>query len=107
MLFFVLASAPVIITGCFGVISQMRVNSTPSETVKTEQRIATCQEAMRLYSKETNSNEGDRNQLVEQCQISQNERSLEQWECVLDKQKKGMKYTEAANACPKSALSPN
>lgn len=75
----------------------------PEQSAETSQRIAVCEDVMRLYIQEAKTYERDRQKLIASCQISQKERSLAQWQCVLDAQKQGRKYAEASDQCGRTA----
>jgi hypothetical protein len=74
--------------------------SSPSpENADTKQRIALCESVMKKYIVEANTYERDRQRLIGSCHISQKERSIEQWQCVLAAMDQGTKYAEASERC--------
>jgi hypothetical protein len=74
--------------------------SSPSpENADTQQRIALCESVMKKYIVEANTYERDRKRLIGSCHISQKERSIEQWQCLLDAMERGTKYAEASEQC--------
>lgn len=74
--------------------------SSPSpENADTQQRIALCESVMKKYIVEANTYERDRQRLIGSCHISQKERSIEQWKCVLEAMEQGTKYAEASERC--------
>lgn len=76
----------------------------PQESSETAQRIATCEEAMKMYIVEAKTYERDRKRVIGSCQISQRERTLEQWQCVVAAQKQGRKYAEASDQCGRTPV---
>lgn len=75
----------------------------PEQSAETSQRIAVCEDVMRLYIQEAKTYERDRQKLIASCQISQKERTLAQWQCVVETQKQGRKYAEASDQCGRTA----
>lgn len=71
----------------------------PQESSETSRRIAACEEAMKLYIAEAKTYDRDRKKIIGSCQISQRERTLEQWQCVVAAQRQGRKYAEASDQC--------
>ena len=69
------------------------------ENADTQQRIALCESVMKKYIVEANTYERDRKRLIGSCHISQKERSIAQWQCVLDAMDRGTKYAEASEQC--------
>jgi hypothetical protein len=86
---------PVILMGCS---EQGNVN----DSADTRKRIGICEEVMKRYIVEANTYERDRKRLIGSCHISQKERSVEQWQCILDDMNKNQKYDDARNRCGKS-----
>lgn len=77
--------------------------SNPSvDNTETQKRIAVCEQIMQKYIVEAKIYERDRKRLVASCNISQKERTLAQWQCVLDAMDKGTKYADASDQCGKS-----
>lgn len=70
-----------------------------SESTDTKARIAVCEDVMRKYIVEAKIYERDRQRLVASCNISQKERTLEQWQCVLAGMETGAKYAEMSERC--------
>ncbi len=78
------------ITGC--------ETQTP-ENLETEKRIAACQEVMKLYITQATVYERDRKRLIGSCHISQNKRTLEQWQCTLTAMQTGEKFKNSSEKC--------
>lgn len=69
------------------------------ENTETQQRIAICEQVMKKYIVEANTYERDRQRLIASCNISQRNRTLQQWQCALEAMEKGTKYADASNQC--------
>jgi hypothetical protein len=93
--------------GLLTVASLAACSSPSSDNVETAQRVALCQQIMKKYIVEAKIYERDQQRLVASCQISQKERSLAQWQCVLDAMERGGKYAEASDQCGRSLPSSN
>lgn len=71
------------------------------EASETEQRVAVCTDVMKRYIVEAKTYERDRARLIGSCHMTQMERTLEQWQCVLSSMEKGEKYVDASDKCGK------
>ncbi|WP_045225069.1 hypothetical protein [Methyloterricola oryzae] len=71
------------------------------ENSETEERIAICKNVMKRYIVEAKTYERDRERLIGSCHMTQMERTLEQWQCVLSSMEKGQKYVDASDKCGK------
>ncbi len=77
------------------------------ENAETEQRIAVCQEVMKLYMTQATVYERDRKRLVGSCHIAQGKRTLEQWQCTLKEMQAGVKFKDASDKCgAKDSIAP-
>lgn len=74
-----------------------------AQNAETEKRIAVCQEVMKTYIQQANTYERDRKRLIGSCQISQKERTLEQWQCALSAMQNGEKYESASDKCGRTS----
>jgi hypothetical protein len=77
-----------------------------SDSGETQRRIGLCQQVMKKYIIEAKTYERDQQRLIASCQISQKDRSIEQWQCVLDAVDKGEKYAEASDKCGRLSPAP-
>jgi hypothetical protein len=70
-----------------------------TETAEAEQRIAACQEVMKLYITQATVYERDRKRLIGSCHISQGKRTLAQWQCTLKAMQTGEKFKASSDQC--------
>ncbi|NJD04996.1 MAG: hypothetical protein FIA97_00670 [Methylococcaceae bacterium] len=75
-----------------------------AENAETEKRVALCKDIMKLYIVEAKTYERDRQKLIASCHMSQRERTVDQWQCVLSAMQKGEKYEAASNQCGKTPV---
>lgn len=73
------------------------------ENSETEERIAICKDVMKRYIVEAKTYGRDRDRLIGSCHMTQMERTLEQWQCVLASMEKGQKYVDASDKCGKKS----
>lgn len=90
---------PLALWGCSQPSGEGSNSGVGAESADARKRIAVCEEVMKNYIQEAKTYDRDRKRLIGSCQISQRERTLEQWQCVLDGQRKGEKYVEASDRC--------
>jgi hypothetical protein len=63
------------------------------------EKVALCQEAMRMNADQLRAGEEARNELVDRCSTQAGIHTLDQWKCIVTEMKQGKSYTEAGNTC--------
>jgi hypothetical protein len=63
------------------------------------EKVALCQEAMRMNADQLRAGEVARNKLVDRCSAQAGIHTLDQWKCIATEMKQGKSYTEAGNTC--------
>jgi hypothetical protein len=75
-----------------------------ADNLETQQRIAVCEDVMRVYMTQGKVYERDRKRLVGSCQIAQSKRTLEQWQCALKAMQGGEPFKSASDKCGGAAV---
>ncbi len=70
-----------------------------ADNLETQQRIAACEDVMRLYITQGKVYERDRKRLIGSCHIAQSKRTLEQWQCALKAMQGGEPFKSASDKC--------
>ncbi|MFO1418938.1 MAG: hypothetical protein U1E83_09750 [Methylotetracoccus sp.] len=91
---------------CTGLLLIGACSEQSADNALTERRVALCKDVMKAYIKEAKIYERDRDRLIGSCGISQKERTVDQWQCVLAAVQGGQKYAEASQACGSSRSVP-
>jgi hypothetical protein len=63
------------------------------------EKVALCQEAMKMNADQLKAGEEARNNLVNRCSTQAGIYTLDQWKCIVAEMKQGKSYTEAGNTC--------
>ena len=63
------------------------------------EKVALCQEAMKMDADQLKLGEVARNRLVSGCRTKAGVHTRDQWKCIIAEMKQGKSYTEAGNTC--------
>jgi len=63
------------------------------------EKVALCQEAMKMDADQLKLGEVARNRLVNGCRTKAGVHTRDQWKCIIAEMKQGKSYTEAGNTC--------
>jgi hypothetical protein len=63
------------------------------------EKVALCQEAMKMNADQLRAGEVARNKLVDRCSTQAGIHTRDQWKCIVAEMKQGKSYTEAGNTC--------
>ena len=63
------------------------------------EKVALCQEAMKMDADQFKLGEVARNRLVSGCRTKAGVHTRDQWKCIIAEMKQGKSYTEADNTC--------